>query len=263
MKKNIFILFIFFNFSSFAQKSNLIKQLDSFVPKGFAIKDTAFGDLNKDTKMDVALVLYTTKEDESDFQDTAMNIGRPLLILLQQQNGQLKQVKRNDSMIMCKTCGGMMGDPFQGITIKNNMFTLDFYGGSSSRWGDSYGFSWSASKQTWQLTKEEHLSLEIGNPEETTKETKVPASEIDHLTIDNFNINHLYEQAEVKGKIIAGKCYFYNAPSLTTKRKAYVMKGDIVSISREYKTFYDVFFENAQGQMTSGYILKKDVQKLR
>ena len=164
-------------------------------------------------------------------------------------------------MIMCKACGGAMGDPFAGITIKNNAFILEFYGGSSSRWGDIYAFSWNPIKQTWQLIKEEHTSFQGGDPESTTKTIYIPSSEIDNFSIDNFNINELNEQTEAKGKVTAGKCYFYNAPNLNTKRKAYALKGDLLDILREYKTFFEVFFENTKGQMTSGYVLKKDVQK--
>ncbi len=244
------------------QKAALVKQLKSFVPKGFAIRDTAFGDLNNDTKTDVVLVVYTTKEDDENFEDTAMNIGRPLMVLLQQPDGKLKQAKRNDNMIMCKQCGGMMGDPFQGVTIKNNAFSLEFYGGSSWRWGDTYSFNWNAGKQTWQLTKEKHESYQSGDPESSLKETNIPASEIQDLTIDNFNIDQLGVSQEVKGKVVAPKCYFFNEPKLSTKRKAYVMQGDVINIVREFKTFYEASFMNKKEQITSGYVLKKDVQRL-
>lgn len=263
MKRLLFTLFTGISLAATTQKAALLKQLPSFVPKGFAIKNTAFGDLNNDKKMDVVLIAYNTREDDPKFEDTAMNIGRPLMILLQQADGKLKLAKRNDNMIMCKQCGGMMGDPFESVTIKNNAFTLEFYGGSSWRWGDTYGFSWDAAHQTWQLTKENHVSSQSGDPEPTTKITTIPASEISNLSIDNFNINLLAEQQDVTGKVTAAKCYFYNAPNPTTKRKAYVTKGDIVNIVREYNTFYQAYFTNTKEQITTGYVLKKDVGRLK
>ena len=262
MKRLFFLLVISTSLNGIAQKAILVKQLQSFVPKGFAIKDTAFGDLNNDKKIDVVLVLYTTQENNPAFEDTAMNIGRPLMVLLQQPDGTLKLAKRNDNIIMCKQCGGMMGDPFESIIIKNNAFIVSFYGGSSWRWGDVYGFSWDAAAHTWQLTKESHTSFQSGDPEATTKSTTIPASEINNFNIDNFNINQLSEQQEVTGKITVPKCYFYNAPNPNTKRKAYVTKGDVVTIVREYKTFYEAYFNNAKEQTTAGYLLKKEIQRL-
>lgn len=263
MKQLFLLLLIAAHFLAAAQKPVLIKQLKAFVPEGFAIKDTAFGDLNSDKKMDVVLIIYNLNEDDKDFEDTAMNIGRPLLVLIQQSNGKLTLAKRNDNMIMCKQCGGMMGDPFEGITIKNNAFTLQFYGGSSWRWGDTYGFSWNAKQQTWQLTTESHVTFQSGDPEATMKKTNIPASEISDLTIDNFNINELGEPYETKGKVTAAKCYFYNAPNPATRRKAYVTQGDTINIVREYKTFYEASFTNKKEQITAGYLLKKEVQKIK
>ncbi|MEO7309348.1 MAG: hypothetical protein ABIX01_03045 [Chitinophagaceae bacterium] len=261
MKLILSFLFAIVNFAANAQKQALVKQLNSFIPKGFGLKDTAFGDLNNDGKMDVAFAIYSLKEDNEAFEDTAMNMSRPLLLLIQQPDGKLKLAKRNNNLIMCKQCGGGMGDPFESLLIKKNSVILSFYGGSSWRWGDTYGFSWDATIQTWRLTKEDHTSFQGGDPEATTKNTIIPASEIANFNFDNFNINTLSGPGAVTAKVTAVKCFFYNAPNTATKRKAYVMKGDTINIVREYLTYYDTYFTNAKGQVSTGYVLKKDVEK--
>ncbi len=263
MKQLVFLFLIVAHFFASAQNYALVKQLKAFVPAGFAIKDTAFGDLNKDKKTDVVLIIYNLNEDDKNFDDTAMSIGRPLLVLIQQKDGKLKLAKRTDNVVMCKQCGGMMGDPFESITIKNNAFTVAFYGGSSWRWGYTYGFSWNATLQNWQLTKENHVTFQSGNPEATMKKTNIPASEISNLNMDNFNINQLGEPYETKGKIEAAKSYFHNAPNGATKRKAYVTHGDTINIIREFNTFYEATFMNKKEQITSGYLLKKEVRKIQ
>ncbi len=229
------------------------------MPPGFTIKDTAFGDLNNDKKTDVVLIFYQTKEADTDFENTAMNIDRPLMVLLQLTNGKLQLAKRNEYIIMCKKCGGIMGDPYASVTIKNNAFFLEFYGGSNWRWGNTFGFSWNPVLQSWQLIKESHISFQSGDPQATMKKVNIPSSEISRWNIDNFNINKLYEKQEVKGRVISNKSYFYNEPNVATKRKAYVTIGDMLYIVRQYNTFYEVFFTNAKQKSSTGYVLKKQI----
>ncbi len=45
---------------------------------------------------------------------------------------------------LCKTCGGAMGDPFQGIKWKGQTLEVSNYGGSRESWGE-----------TWKLAKRE------------------------------------------------------------------------------------------------------------
>lgn len=61
-------------------------------------------------------------------------------------------------------------------------------------------------------------------------------------------------------KVNAPKTYFYDQPSLKSKpRKAYLLKGDVVSCGRQTANFVLVYFTNAKDQSTEGFVLKKDL----
>ena len=261
MKKIMFFLALFFCNYLFAQKDNLILQLKKFIPEGYKIKDTAFGDLNDDSKMDVVMILVSEKEEDASYVDTSFNLQRPLMILTQQADGKLMLAKRNDNMVLCKQCGGVFGDPYAGLIIAGGSFEISFYGGSTWRWNDVYDFECNNLKKTWVLDREEHSTFHSTEADLPAEEIFIPTSEIDNITIDDFDVNGL--NTSESGKVIADKSYFYNSPDLSTKRKAYVRKGDIINITRVFKTFYQATFTNNKNQITKGFLLKKTVQLIK
>ena len=50
----------------------------------------------------------------------------PLFVLACTSTGKFKLIARNDSVVLCKSCGGILGDPYQGIAIKNGYSSLIF-----------------------------------------------------------------------------------------------------------------------------------------
>jgi len=60
------------------------------------------------------------------------------------------------------------------------------------------------------------------------------------------------------------KTFFYDSPKLGSKpRKAYLLKGNIATCIRLLKNFIEVSFENTKGEITSGYILRKDLAPIK
>jgi hypothetical protein len=57
----------------------------------------------------------------------------------------------NDDAVLCKTCGGMKGDPFQGLQWTGKTLAVDNWGGSRETWGE-----------TWKLSKRQKKWLIIG-----------------------------------------------------------------------------------------------------
>ena len=60
--------------------------------------------------------------------------ARHLLIIQGEKDGTFKIVANNDSIVLCFGCGGVFGDPYAGITVKDNYFSIEHYGGSAWRW---------------------------------------------------------------------------------------------------------------------------------
>lgn len=140
--------------------------LARFLPDNFSILDSAAGDLNRDNISDLIIVLKRNDEDSiSAYSDST--IKRPLLIFIRNRKGQLRLAGRNDNMVYCRNCGGMMGDPYTGISISNGSFSVEHYGGSVWRWSRSITFRYSTREKKWLLYRDESESFHALHQEKT------------------------------------------------------------------------------------------------
>jgi hypothetical protein len=150
---------------------NLPDEILQFVPIDYAVLDTASGDLNLDTYKDLILVLRRNGEDTlSDVVDHPEK--RPLLILLRDADSKLALAAKNDNTVYCIDCGGMMGDPYMGLTIKNGYFSVEHYGGSAWRWSRIITYKYSKEKKEWFLHKDGSESFNAGEPEKVKHKTR-------------------------------------------------------------------------------------------
>jgi hypothetical protein len=94
------------------------------------------GDLNNDGKNDQAVVL----QEKLTADNAGTPLKRRLLVGLTQKDGSLKEVIQSETAIMLANEGGVFGDPFNGLEIKNGILSLSFYGGSNWRWYSTYQF---------------------------------------------------------------------------------------------------------------------------
>ncbi len=249
-------LFLVFFTGVKAQDKILPAEAKSFLLHGYEMLDYVTGDLNGDKKTDAILILKIPGEDTA-----TEDVKRPLLILIRQVNGKLKQEKRNDDVIMCRQCGGVFGDPYEGTEITGNGITINFYGGSSWRWGYTYKFAYKTAKRNWYLINEKQISYHNTEPEINVKEVEIPEAELGEIPFEKFNVNPPYEEA--KWQVTAVKTFFYENPKLGSKpRKGYLLKGNKASQIRILKNFVELSFENGNGQFTAGFVLKKDIEKL-
>ncbi|WP_025144922.1 hypothetical protein [Pedobacter jeongneungensis] len=145
--------------------------LKQFIPKGYKALDLTKGDLNRDNYLDAILVLYKIgEENTSDVSGHPER--RPLLILTGQKNNAYKLLARSDNAVYCVDCGGQMGDPFTGITIKNGYFSVEHYGGSGWRWTRIVTFKYSPADNNFFLYKDGGESFHATEPEQTKTDVK-------------------------------------------------------------------------------------------
>jgi hypothetical protein len=98
------------------------------------------GDLNKDSIEDLAFVA----EDPTDtlkMRDIAIYFGA--------KDGSYAQSIYAKETVMCKDCGGVLGDPLDGLEVSNGSVLLSFWGGSGERWYSKYRFQYR--DKDWQL----------------------------------------------------------------------------------------------------------------
>lgn len=154
MKFHINLLFfIIISQVFYAQES----KLKSFIPEGYKILDSTKCDLNQDGFTDYIVILKNDKETvESEMK-------RPLLIIEGNKTGTLKMVAKNDDVVLCFDCGGIFGDPYSGITVKKNYFSIEHYGGSNWRWTRIITFKYDQKSQKYILHKDAGESFHVAN----------------------------------------------------------------------------------------------------
>ena len=107
------------------------------IPKNYSIVDTVKGDLNKDGIDELVIAYNTQKEKEDAFE----SVPRELIIYKKESNNWIVW-KKSKSALYGSRDGGMMGDPFGEIEIKNGILLVSQNGGSSWKWGhtDKYRY---------------------------------------------------------------------------------------------------------------------------
>jgi hypothetical protein len=119
--------------------------LARFAPTGTVARASARGDLDGDGDEDALLVV------EREGADAATS-PRALLLLRRDAKGTLQAAVTGTNAILCLKCGGMMGDPLQGMRVGRGEFTLRFEGGSRELWSSEFRFAYARDRDTWRLT---------------------------------------------------------------------------------------------------------------
>lgn len=129
MKKTVFLLSILLVFcvTVYGQKTPL--------PKNYSILDTVTGDLDKDGIKELVVAYNTAPEEKFE------SIPREVIVY-QLKNGKWTEWKKSRQALYGSQDGGMMGDPFEEIAIKNGLLLISQSGGSSWKWNhtDKYRY---------------------------------------------------------------------------------------------------------------------------
>ena len=173
------------------KKTGTLSEIVDYKLSGYSILDTTSGDLNRDSFKDLIVIyIKDTEEKTSDVIDNP--VYRPLLIYIGQSNGTLKMTAKNETAVLCYDCGGVMGDPFSQVVIKNGYFTVEHYGGSSWRWTRFVTFKYSTSDSNWYLHRDGGDSFHASDPKNVTTNVKT-TKDFGVIPFDKFDIYKEYE----------------------------------------------------------------------
>ena len=107
------------------------------IPQNYTVVDTIKGDLDKDGIAEL-VVAYNTQPESKDIFES---VPRELIIYKKDYNKWSVWRKSQQALYGSKD-GGMMGDPFEKIEIKNGILHVSQNGGSTWKWGhtDKYRY---------------------------------------------------------------------------------------------------------------------------
>ena len=164
----------------------LPQELRAFVEPGTKPIWFSKADLDKDGKPDYLLVLQKDRKpgaEEYEMEETQ----RPLLVLVDGEGGKLREAARNERVVLCSNCGGVMGDPFVGIEAQAGAFTVMHYGGSSWRWSSNVKFGYSRKDRAWQLVRVEESNFHTANPDKEKVEVATPPKDFGKIDFRDFD----------------------------------------------------------------------------
>ena len=145
--------------------ASLPQAVRPFVKRGTCAIELESKDLDLDGRGDYLLVL----EQLEAGPDPDFGRRRSLVVLTASAGGRLREAARSESVVLCSGCGGVWGDPFEGVTAERGRFTVEHYGGSNWRWLADYTFAYSRRERAWQLVRVHQVSYHTGDPEATMK----------------------------------------------------------------------------------------------
>jgi hypothetical protein len=154
-------------------------EMSAFLPPGTSLGLTARGDIDGDGDQDAVIVLDAGEGD-------AARQPRPLLLLRRDADGRLQRAIESPRAIACHRCGGMAGDPLQGMRIEPGALTLRFEGGSRELWSSEFEFTPAPGSNAWRLTGVTHHGFDRADGGKSTERT-LSAEEIGEVSLASFD----------------------------------------------------------------------------
>lgn len=102
------------------------EDLKDFTPKYWELREIAYGNLDEDDQ-DEAVAVY--KMPSVDHED-----AKQVLAIFKKENGKWKITHQTSSTLLSSQSGGMMGNPFNGISISKKSIVIKHFGGSRDKW---------------------------------------------------------------------------------------------------------------------------------
>ena len=129
-----FILAICFSFSygqdfSYPFIKSTGRSVLDFVPAGWTILDSAYGDMNKDGAKDAGIIIQCKDSIllVNSLEDTVLTQPRMLLILFNKPTDNSYALTEQSNSFILKHDNPTMDDPYQGLTINNGILELKFH----------------------------------------------------------------------------------------------------------------------------------------
>ena len=209
MKSPILLLLLAFSLNVNSQQKTIVKKhvtfnkkinssnekLKSFIPKGYEAIAEKKGDLNLDKTEDCILVIRKTTEETTSNMDEGKPDKRIVLLLLGQKDGSYKLAYKNQNVADCIDCGGVFGDPFSGISIKNGYFSIEHKIAGGHHWEQIITFKFNKTKNNWYLYKDHFINYVLNTSNDPNAEALIAdvdklktVKDFGEISFQNFNI---------------------------------------------------------------------------
>ena len=112
--------------------TKVAENIKDFTPKYWKLKATAYGNLDDDDAEEAVTVYEMPSIDDGDTEQ--------VLAIFKKENGKWKLWNQTSAPIMSTQSGGMMGNPFDGISISKKSIVIKHFGGSRDKWAYTHRY---------------------------------------------------------------------------------------------------------------------------
>lgn len=149
------------------------RPLADFIPAGHEILQAVSADLNADGRSDRVVVLKR-KDEQARSEAEGEVIARPLLVLMGRAHERFALAARSDRAVLCHACGGMLGDPFEGVRVEARQIHIAHSGGSALRWSKEAVFQYDPGRERWLLRELTEATFHATDSDDRASTTQTP-----------------------------------------------------------------------------------------
>lgn len=161
--------------SSLATAAPLPEGILKQLPKGYSVLSYQSGELNDDKLTDFVVVIRKTDEESISKKGSAP--ARPLMLFIQNNNGNYSLARSNDHVVFKIDEGGQC-DPFEdgteGLVINKHYFTVQNSVACGQHWTDYITFRYVPELRDWVFHKRIFENWVMNNSRDPNADALVP-----------------------------------------------------------------------------------------
>lgn len=202
-------------------KTRAAGNLKDFTPKLWKVIDMVYGDLDN-IAGDEAVISYKTPVDG--------DMGKmQALAIFKKANGKWQLWHQTSSPLLSDQAGGMMGNPYAGISIERRAIVIQHFGGSRDKW--NYKHRYRFQNNAWYLIGAE---ISFGAPCDNFTKFDYNLSTGDAVV--NYNEEHCNEKNT--GKPIAWSEQFKLKPATLPQMDNFIPGESVIKTPKRKKEIY-------------------------
>jgi hypothetical protein len=160
-------------------------EVRALLAPGEEVLSWAAADLNRDGTPDVVLIAQPVGAASADMDSPQGK--RSLRVATRDATGKLSVAARSEKAVLCSACGGVMGDPFNGLEAQAGGFWIRHYGGSGGRWARNFRFAYSRKQTVWQLVEVQEEDFHAAEPDKGTSRRLTPPKHYGRVDLGDFD----------------------------------------------------------------------------
>jgi hypothetical protein len=153
--------------------------------RGYTLESFSKGDINQDQRPDFIAVFRTLAP--TDTLDGEASYSRRVALILNRGWPNVALAAYNDTVVECTACGGAgVGDPHQGIAIKNGYFSLESLYGACQKTYVVTTFRYFKAEHNWFLHKIGQDDDDCNNTEAPVRHQEQTVRDFGHVSFEEF-----------------------------------------------------------------------------